>query len=155
MQKRRVQRAAFEHYPKFRADAGGPPTRQPESKPGRLPRLRGRASTGSAPKARGASSRLERQTVRNAPRYAENCVGQSARVGRGTAEFTSAGRGGACRPYETRLERRAVKPIGVLARQTVRNAPRYAENCVGQSARVGRGTAGLTSAGRGGACRPY
>src|SRR5690606_32487282 len=105
---------AFEHYPKFRADAGGPPTRQPESKPGRLPRLRGRASTGSAPKARGASSRLERQTVRNAPRYAENCVGQSARVGRGTAEFTSAGRGGACRPDETRLERRSVKPIGVL-----------------------------------------
>src|SRR5690606_663997 len=60
---------------------------------------------------------LERQTVRNAPRYAENCVGQSARVGRGPAEFTSAGRGGACRPYETRLERRSVKPIGVLANQ--------------------------------------
>src|SRR5690606_18330038 len=55
---------------------------------------------------------LERQTVRNAPSYAENCVGQSARVGRGPAEFTSAGRGGACRPYE---KRRAVKPIGVLA----------------------------------------
>src|SRR5690606_24169938 len=38
--------------------------------------------------------------------YAENCVGQSARVGRGPAEFTPAGRDGACRPYETRLERR-------------------------------------------------
>ena len=102
-----------------------------------------------------AFPRLERQTVRNAPRYAENCVGQSARVGRGPAEFTSAGRAGACRPYETRLEYRSVKPIGVLARQTVRNAPRYAENCVGQSARVGRGPAEFTSAGRAGACRPY
>src|SRR5690606_38576392 len=60
-------------------------------------------------------TREERQTVRSAPRYAENCVGQSARVGRGPAEFTSAGRGGACRPDETRLERRSVKPIGVLA----------------------------------------
>src|SRR5690606_30860521 len=98
---------------------------------------------------------LERQAVGNAPRYAENCVGQSARVGRGPAEFTSAGTGGACRPYETRLERRSVKPIGVLARQAVRNAPRYAENCVGQSARVGRGPAEFTSAGTGGACRPY
>ena len=63
--------------------------------------------------------RLERQTVRNAPRYAESCVGQSARVGRGPAEFTSAGRGGACRPYETRLERRSVKPIGVLGSSSV------------------------------------
>src|SRR5690606_6247184 len=34
----------------------------------------------------------------------------------GAAEFTSAGRGGACRPYETRLERRSVKPLGVLVR---------------------------------------
>src|SRR5690606_15597096 len=58
---------------------------------------------------------LERQTVGNAPKYANNSVGESARVGRGPAEFTSAGRGGACRPHETRLERRSVKPIGVLA----------------------------------------
>src|SRR5690606_35977509 len=57
----------------------------------------------------------ERQTVRDAPKYAENSIGRSARVGRGAAEFTSAGRGGACRPYETRPERRPVKPIGVLA----------------------------------------
>src|SRR5690606_13560660 len=61
-----------------------------------------RRTAGAVP--RGA---LERQTGRNAPRDAENCVGQSARVGRGPAEFTSAGRGGACRPDETRLERRA------------------------------------------------
>src|SRR5690606_19450158 len=85
---------------------------------------------------------------------AENSVGQSARVGRGPAEFTSAGRGGACRPSETRLERRSVKPIGVLERRTGGNAPKNAENSVGQSARVGRGPAEFTSAGRGGACRP-
>src|SRR5690606_19478463 len=60
---------------------------------------------------------LERQTVRNAPRYAENCVGQSARVGRGPAEFTSAGRGGACRPDDTTPERRSGRTIGVLANQ--------------------------------------
>src|SRR5690606_34836784 len=103
----------------------------------------------------GSDTKLERQTVRNAPEHAANSVEQRAHVGRSTAEFTSAGRGGASRPYETRLERRSVEPIGVLERQTVRNAPRYAENCVGQSARVGRGPAEFTSAGRGGASRPY
>src|SRR5690606_28165523 len=78
-----------------------------------LPELRVRAPDHQRRRARSRArrepsaerARLERQTVRNAPRYAENCVGQSARVGRGPAEFTSAGRGGACRPYETRLER--------------------------------------------------
>src|SRR5690606_7777157 len=66
---------------------------------------------------------LARRMVRNAPRYAENCVGQSARGGRGTAEFTSAGRGGACRPYETRLERRSVKPITPPSSQRGAQAP--------------------------------
>jgi type VI secretion system VasD/TssJ family lipoprotein len=56
----------------------------------------------------------ERQTVRNAPRPAEDSDALRRRVGRGPDEFTSAGRGGACRPYKTRLERRAVQLIGVL-----------------------------------------
>src|SRR5690606_22047440 len=34
------------------------------------------------------SRHLERQTVRNAPKYADDSAAQSARVGRGTAEFT-------------------------------------------------------------------
>src|SRR5690606_32058778 len=41
-----------------------------------------------------SAPRLERRTVGNAPKYAENSVAQSARVGRGPAELTLVHLGG-------------------------------------------------------------
>src|SRR5690606_11418337 len=114
-----------------------------------------------SPALRSAADLLERQTVRNAPRYAETASDRvpawggappssPRRGGAAPAAPTkldklraagiiakTAGRGGACRPYETRLERRSVKPIGVLERPTVGNAPTYAEDSVERSPRVG------------------
>jgi hypothetical protein len=56
----------------------------------------------------------ERQAVWNVQRFAEDWDEKSDRVGEGFAEFTSAERGGACRPHKRSRERRAVELIGVL-----------------------------------------
>ncbi|HET9929641.1 MAG TPA: HAD hydrolase-like protein [Polyangiaceae bacterium] len=57
---------------------------------------------------------LERQTVRNSLNVAENGSARSDRVGGVSSEFISEEGGGACRPHKPRLERRAVKLVGVL-----------------------------------------
>src|SRR5690606_38125831 len=57
--------------------------------------------------------RPERQTIGNAPTRAEDGVERSARVGR-PRRIRLGGDGGACRPCETRPERRSVKRSGVL-----------------------------------------
>jgi hypothetical protein len=57
----------------------------------------------------------------------------------GSAEFTSAEGGGACRPQGTRLERRVVKPIGVLEAQRGFYSECQAWGCVLAVALVGCG----------------
>src|SRR5690606_15125466 len=89
---------------------------------GRSPRACPPSSGFARLRVKNAKLGLERQMANNAPKYAENSVGQSARVGRGPAELTSAARGGASRPYKTRLERRSVKLIGVLGGLALRLA---------------------------------
>src|SRR5690606_24979212 len=62
-------------------------------------------------------SRLERQTARNAPKHAENSVGQSARVGEGPRRihFDSLRRGGAARAA---LRNKARTPISQADRRS-------------------------------------
>src|SRR5690606_39261918 len=69
-----------------------------------------------------ASIPLRRQTDRDAPKHAEGSAEPSARVRRASAEFTSAGRGGACRQPRTAapLTERASGPHRLVRPTTTR-----------------------------------